>query len=388
MSSIETHAAPPSTSRAEAQVAVDRSDGVVIRLTGAWHLDRAMPSSQLVEDALAAAAPHKHVTIDASGLARWDSSLVSFVLSVAEYCRGHSLALDRSGLPEGVRRLTELAETVPEIKDARPAYRPENLAERVGDAVLNYVDAAGKAVDFLGLFALAMGRFLVGRARLRASDLLEVIQNSGARALGIVTLITYLVGIIFAFMGAMQLQQIGASIYVADLVSIGVIRDMGAMMTGIIMAGRTGAAFAAELGSMKVTEEIDAISTMGISPMEFLVIPRVVGLVLMMPLLCVYADFVGILGGATVGVGMLGISFTAYMHETVRAITTGGLVGGLFKATVYGLLIALAGCYEGFECGNSSSAVGLATTAAVVNGIVMIIVACGLFAVLFNILGV
>jgi phospholipid/cholesterol/gamma-HCH transport system permease protein len=189
-------------------------------------------------------------------------------------------------------------------------------------------------------------------------------------------------------MGAVQLQQFVAAIYVADLVGIGMVREMGAMMTAIIMAGRTGAAFAAQLGSMKVTQEIDALATMGIPPMEFLVVPRMIALILMMPLLCLYSDFVGILGGATVGASVLKVSLSAYGHQTLHAVTMTALVGGLVKSAVYGVLIALAGCYQGFECGSSSSAVGEAATAAVVSAIVMIVVACGIFAVLFNILGI
>ncbi len=171
-------------------------------------------------------------------------------------------------------------------------------------------------------------------------------------------------------------------------VGIAIVREMGAMMTGVIMSGRTGAAFAAQLGSMKVTQEIDALATMGISPIEFLVVPRVIGLVLMMPLLCLYADLVGILGGATVGVGMLGLTLHSYLQQTIAAVALAPLVGGLVKSIVYGVLIAIAGCYQGFQCGRSSSAVGDAATAAVVSAIVMIVVACGIFAVIFNILGI
>ncbi|HVC44839.1 MAG TPA: ABC transporter permease [Candidatus Binataceae bacterium] len=376
---------------AGAHIALDRSpgaDGVAIRLAGRWHLDHSMPTLRSFEALLAEGSRPTRITLDASGLAGWDSSLVSFVLAVGEYCHARGIECDRSTLPAGVRRLAELAETVPESADAQAPAPPATRIERVGAAVLAAGEGAGEYVEFLGLLVLALGNFVTGRARTRNSDLLEVVENCGARALGIVTLISYLVGVILAFMGAVQLQQFGAAIYVADLVGIGMVREMGAMMTGIIMAGRTGAAFAAELSSMKVTQEIDAITTMGISPIEFLAVPRVVGLVLMMPLLCLYADFVGILGGATVGVTMLGLSLTTYMHETVAAVTVGALLGGIFKATVYGMLIALAGCYEGFRCGDSSSAVGLATTAAVVNGIVLIVIACGLFAVMFNVLGI
>ena len=160
------------------------------------------------------------------------------------------------------------------------------------------------------------------------------------------------------------------------------------MMTAIVMAGRTGAAYAAQLGSMKVTQEIDALQTMGISPLDFLVLPRMVALFLMMPLLCLYSDFVGVLGGAAVGVGMLDLSPMSYYQQSVAAIRLGDLAGGLFKASVYGVLIALSGCLRGMQSGNSSSAVGDATTAAVVTSIVFVISACGLFAVLFYILGI
>jgi phospholipid/cholesterol/gamma-HCH transport system permease protein len=196
------------------------------------------------------------------------------------------------------------------------------------------------------------------------------------------------VGVILAFIGAVQLQRFGAQIYVADLVGIAIVREMGAVMTGIIMAGRTGAAFAAQLGTMKVTQEIDAFTTIGLPPEEFLVFPRVIALVLMMPLLCLYADFIGVLGGAAVGVGMLDMSWTTYFRETMNAITLTQLFGGLFKSTVYGVLIALSGCLRGLQCGNSSSAVGDAATSAVVTGIVAIVAACGVFAVVFYVLGI
>jgi phospholipid/cholesterol/gamma-HCH transport system permease protein len=165
------------------------------------------------------------------------------------------------------------------------------------------------------------------------------------------------------------------------------VREMGAMMTAIVMAGRTGASYAAQLGSMKVTQEIDALTTMGVSPLEFLVLPRMIALFLMMPLLCLYSDFVGILGGAAVGIGMLDLSPITYYRQTAAAVTMVDLAGGIFKASAYGVLIAISGCLRGMQSGSSSSAVGDATTSAVVTSIVFVISACGLFAVLFYILG-
>jgi phospholipid/cholesterol/gamma-HCH transport system permease protein len=367
-------------------LSIDRRDRdlLVVRLQGSWHLKHGMPSADALQSQFAGQAPNK-IAFDASGLSHWDSSLVNFITKLVELCHDHQIATDLIGLPPGLQRIVKLAETVPET-NARSAPKPETLVERVGLWWIELKQAINQHLIFLGEIAIAFAKLVRGTARYRKSDLMDVIQQSGANALGIVTLITFLVGIILAFMGAVQLQQFGASIYVADLVGIGVIREMGAMMTGIIMAGRTGAAFAAEIGTMKVTNELDAFSTMGISPMEFLVLPRMIALVLMMPLLCLYADFVGILGGASIGYTMFGLSFTTYFRETLHAITMTQLIGGLSKSVVYGMLIAYAGCLRGFQCGDSSSAVGDAATDAVVTGIVAIVIACGIFAVLFNVL--
>lgn len=360
---------------------------LVIGIAGAWRLRHGMPSAEAVKGELGGVAAPRIVVFDAGGLTRWDSSLVNFVNEVSQLCGERSIEIDSSGLPAGLQRLVRLAEAVPETKARAPAKRVGWLA-RIGIASIGFNQSAAEFFGFLGEIAIAFVRLIRGRARYRKSDLIEIIQQCGADALGIVTLISYLVGTIVAFMGAVQLQRFGAGIYVADLVAIGIIREMGAMMTGIIMAGRTGAAFAAELGTMKVTEELDALATMGVSPIEFLVLPRIIALVLMMPLLCLYADFVGVLGGASVSAGMLGITFHAYVRQSAHAVTLTDLAGGLFKATVYGGLIAYAGCLRGFQCGSSSSAVGDAATAAVVTGIVAIVVACGIFAVAFNILGI
>ena len=263
-----------------------------------------------------------------------------------------------------------------------------SVLERIGTTAIGVAGSLTEMLSFLGEMTISSVRLFGMKARYRASDLFLLIQQCGAQALPIVTLISFLVGVILAFVGAVQLKQFGAQIYVADLVGIAMMREMGAMMTGIIMAGRTGAAFAAQLGTMKVTQEVDALTTAGFSPLEFLVLPRVIALILMMPLLCLYSDFVGVLGGAVIGVGMLDLSWITYFQETVNAITLTDILGGVFKSSVYGVLIALSGCLRGLQCGNSSSAVGDAATSAVVTGIVAIVVACGSFAVVFYILGI
>jgi len=359
---------------------------LVVRLAGPWHLQRDMPEPGVVRREIESAQPRR-VAFDTAELTGWDSSLLIFISELSALCTERRIATDRGGLPSGVQRLLTLAEAVPERAGARQGTLIPPWLARIGTAVLNTREPALELLNFIGQVTLALGRLVRRQARFRVSDLLLLIQQAGAEALGIITLISFLVGLILAFVGAVQLQQFGAAIYVADLVGIAMVREMGAMMTGIVMAGRTGAAFAAQLGTMKVTQEIDALTTMGISPLDFLVLPRMIALCLMMPLLCLYADLLGILGGMAVGTTMLHIPILVYYNETAASVHVSDLIGGVFKASVYGALIAISGCLRGMQCGNSSSAVGDAATSAVVTAIVFIITACGLFSVVFYVLG-
>ena len=373
----------------QSQVSFQRSgDAILVHLSGAWRLRGGVSSEATVQQELERAPQPARVGFEAQTLTHWDSSILVFLTNVSELCRQHGIAMDRAGLPAGVRRLLELAEAVPEKKGARKEEAATSFLERVGNSAIGAGGSMGEMLQFLGEMTITFVGFFRMKVRFRAVDLFLLIQQCGAQALPIVTLISFLVGVILAFVGAVQLKQFGAQIYVADLVGIAMVHDMAAMMTGIIMAGRTGAAFAAQLGTMKVTQELDAFTTMGFSPLEFLVLPRVIALVLMMPLLCFYSDFVGILGGAVIGVGMLDLSWTTYFDETMNAISLSDVFGGVFKGAVYGVLIALAGCLRGMQCGSSSSAVGDAATSAVVTGIVAIVVACGIFAVVFYVLGI
>ena len=311
-----------------------------------------------------------------------------FLMKVTELCRQQDIVTERAGLPDGIRRLLELAEIAPEQEGAKPATDRRSFLAGIGNASTESYLSLAEMLHFLGEVTVTLGKLVRMRARYRSADLFLIIQECGPQALPIDTLISFLVRDILAFVGAVQLQQFGAQIYVADLVGIAVARDMGAMMTGIIMAGRTGAAFAAKIGTMKVTQEIDALITLGFSPLEFLVLPRVIALCLMMPLLCLYSDLMGILGGAAVGLWMLDLSWTTYYHQTVNAISLTALFGGIFKSVTYGVLIALSGCLRGMQCGGSAAAVGEATTSAVVTSIVFIVAACGVLSVVFHIIGV
>jgi phospholipid/cholesterol/gamma-HCH transport system permease protein len=372
------------------QVAIDRveSNVLLIRLAGRWELRNGLASAAAVETELRREPPPSRVAFDTRELGLWDSSILAFLAGVSDSCRERGVALDATALPTGVHNLLDLAVAVPERAGARKELSTPSFLERLGALALAVVAQGGEALSFLGSMTLASVQLVRRNARYRASDLWLLIQQCGGEALPIVTLISFLVGVILAFVGAIQLKQFGAQIYVANLVGVAMTREMGALMSAILMAGRTGASFAAELGTMKVTQELDAFTTAGFSIPEFLVLPRVMALVLMMPLLCLYADFVGILGGATIGVGMLDLSWTMYLGQTTHAVRLGDTVGGLFKSAVYGGLIAGAGCVRGLQAGSSASAVGRAATSAVVTSMVAIIVACGVFAFLFYVLGI
>jgi len=372
------------------QVSFERIDNdiLLIRLSGSWHLRGGLGSSGAFERELQAFAAVRRAGFDSQKLTDWDSSILTFLARVSDVCRQRGVSLDLAGLPAGIRQLLVLAEAVPERAGARKEVTAPSLLERVGASAIGVAGSAAEMLAFLGDMTVTFVRLFRMKARYRASDLFLLIQQCGAQALPIVTLISFLVGVILAFVGAIQLKQFGAQIYVANLVGVAMMREMGAMMTAILMAGRTGAAFAAQLGTMKVTQEIDAFTTAGFSPLEFLVLPRAIALILMMPLLCLYSDFVGIAGGAAIGVGMLDLSWTTYVQQTMHAVGLTDTVGGVFKSAVYGVLIALAGCLRGLQAGNSSSAVGDAATSAVVTGIVAIIAACGIFAVVFYVLGI
>ena len=241
-----------------------------------------------------------------------------------------------------MRRLLDLAEAVPEKKGARKETAETPFLERLGNTAIGSGTSLGEMLRFLGEMTLTFGRLFRMKARFRAIDLFLLIQQCGAQALPIVTLISFLVGVILAFVGAMQLKQFGAQIYVADLVGIAMIREMGAMMTGIIMAGRTGAAFAAQLGTMKVTQEIDAFTTMGFSPLEFLVLPRVDRAGVDDAFAYVFTPISSAFWAALRSVlGMLDLSWTTYFRETANAISLTDVFGGVFKSSVYGVLIAL-----------------------------------------------
>ncbi|MGK0185990.1 MAG: phospholipid/cholesterol/gamma-HCH transport system permease protein [Verrucomicrobiales bacterium] len=323
---------------------------------------------------------------DMAGVQRWDTSLVLFVIEVIDAFKDSGVNVCEDSLPETIRKLIALSRAVPPGV-GRPRTPAPGLLTRVGNAGLRGSADLYFVCEFIGNTARSTLRVLSGRGTLRWRDFWVLVQDCGIQALPIVGLISLLIGLILAFVGAVQLKLFGAEIYVADLVGLAMVREMGALMTAIIMTGRSGAAFAAHLGSMKVSEEIEALTTFGFDTFDMLVTPRMLALFLMMPLLCVYSDVIGILGGLIIGTTMLDLPLRQYLIETQEALNLTQILIGVVKATVFGILIAGAGCLQGLRCGNNAAAVGQATTAAVVTGIVLIVVADSFFAVLLEILG-
>jgi phospholipid/cholesterol/gamma-HCH transport system permease protein len=342
----------------------------------------------VVRDALDQATGVRLLSFESMDVTAWDSRFVAFIRKCAELCRKRNVEFRDEGLPQGVRRLLRLAQAVPERTDTPPPAVKARLLPMLGESVIQGMKDATELFTFLGENLAALANLLRGRTQFRWSDALLVIQECGPQALGIVAMINFLVGLILAFVGATELTRFGASLYVADLVGIATVREMACIMTGIILCGRTGAAFAAQLGTMKVNEEISALETFGISPVEFLVLPRMVALILVMPFLCAFADLISIAGGFIVSVSMLDVSATEYLTRTVQAIQLKSFLLGIGKGSFFGFLVAYSGCLRGIQAGYSAADVGQATTKAVVTGITAIIASDGLFAVLCHALGI
>jgi phospholipid/cholesterol/gamma-HCH transport system permease protein len=331
-------------------------------------------------------APPEHY--DTSDLLGFDSTLPAFLLArIREMRADDSDMPPLDGLPPDLHGLMELALSVPEESEAKDKPAATNELGKLGRHSINLWRGFLDVAEFTGLSLLSLGRFVTGRAHFRSDEFWLIVQQCGAAALPIVSLISFLIGLIMAFVGNVQLANFGASLYVADLVGIAMVREMGVVMTAIIMSGRTGAAFAAHIGSMKANQEIDALRTFGFNPFDFLVLPRLLALVLMMPLLTMYANGIGILGGMLVG-SAVGIPPVLYWHETLTVVTMENAFLGVMKSVFFGVVIAVAGCMQGMNAEVSSAGVGKATTRAVVFSITAIIILDSAFAAIFTILDI
>ena len=368
------------------QLAQEGAGAATLQLVGDWTIQQDCPDFRTLADEISSAGVSQ-LSCNSGELGDWDSALPAFLLQCHEYCTAQNIDFDSGALPAGAQKLLSLATAVQTHQ--RPAEKTKSLAEALDPRarLQAFATSVEDNLRFIGDVTVALGRLVTGRANTRRVDFVNFLYAAGPDAFGIITLTSFLVGMILAYLGAAQLAQFGAQVYVADLVTVGMLREMGVLMAAVVMAGRTGAAYAAQLGTMQTNEEIDAIVTLGISPVEFLVLPRMIALVVIMPLLVLYADVVGILGGAVVAAGM-DVSFTQFFVQFQKVLSFNHVGVGLFKSFVFAILIAIAGCRAGMQCGRSSAAVGEAATRAVVTSIVYLIVADAAFNILFQKMGI
>ena len=357
-------------------------DRLIVTLRGKWRVIESRPKW---EHSLKGEMP-KRVKVEVDQVEKWDSSMLLFLFDVQQWCRVAGSYFDQSGLPEKTKEM--LAQLSRSHETSVPFDRTDNLFIAVGDATYDAWLRLKEILSFVGECVISTVRLLKTLKRFRWVDCLEEMQQCGAMALPIVSLISILVGMTLAYTGALILRQYGGDIYVADLVGITMVREMGALMTGIVLAGRTGAAFAAHIGNMKANEEIDAFQTLGISPLDFLVMPRMIALGLMMPLLSLYANCLGILGGMVVALMILEIPPAAFWVEMLTIVDMSDVMVGVIKATTFGVIIGLAGCLRGLQADRSAAGVGQAATSAVVTAILFIIIADAVYAVAFDMLGI
>jgi phospholipid/cholesterol/gamma-HCH transport system permease protein len=360
---------------------------LLIKLSGDWQLSAGLLSVNEVTSQLNCHPDIVQINLSVSGELKWDSGFISFLLKLIRECAHKNIHVASEGLPQGAQKLLALALKVHEknisSKDAR-----ESFLEKMGEKVLQISESLAAGLDFLGDIAVSLGRLITGKSYFRWDDFMLIVKRCGVDTLLLVSLISLLVGMILAFIGSIQLKMFGAQIFISDIVGIAMVRVLSAVMTGIIMSGRLGASFAAELGMMQTNEEIDALKTLGVSPVEFLVIPRILALVIMMPILTIYADLMGILGGFIISTRMLNLNRIEYLNHTYQAVKLSYVWVGLIHSFVFGLIIAVAGCLRGIKCERNAAGVGIATTSAVVTGITGIVIATAIITFICQILGV
>ncbi|MBS5834026.1 MAG: ABC transporter permease [Acetobacter sp.] len=309
------------------------------------------------------------------------------LFGLAKQIQAAGLTLDLSRLPKNIRDMLTLALKV-ENRPPKDAVSQSGLLERIGKKSFIIYEQVKSALRFMHETNLSLLRFFSGRAIWRRKDFWFIFGDCSYKAVGIIALVSFLVGLILAFVGALQLRTFGAGIYVASMVALGMTRIMAAIMVGIIMAGRTGSSYAATLGTMQVNEEIDALKTLGIKISDYLVTPRLMSLVVTIPFLTLLADALGILGGAVVGVSFLDLSSSSYFDYSIKALSLKNILVGLMHSVVYGIIISLCGCYEGLNAGRDADSVGKATTGAVVTALVWMIVATGVLTVILEEMGI
>ena len=373
----------------------DNNSLLEIELKGDWLLDSDLSAARLpdeleneLEQQFNSKPDIRSVNITMTQVSGWNSALLTVMLSLSELCRQYQVPFDMTQLPLEMSRLIKLSAKIPSGSIKQHHEKDTSFLHNVGTNAIESVKEVGAVIEFISESGVAFMSMLKGKAIYRSSDTWLIMQQTGAEALPIVSLLNFLVGAILGYIGALQLEKFGAEIFIGDMVGVAMTREIAAIITAIIMAGRSGAAFAAQLGTMKVNEEIDALRSMGLSPMEFLVLPRMIGMMLMMPLLAIYANFMGILGGALVAYAMLNITLEQYIGVVIKSVGLNDIAAGIFMSAVFGVIVAVVGCQKGMSCGNSAEAVGASTTSAVVTSTVIIFISAAVLTVIYGALGI
>lgn len=362
---------------------MERASGESVELSGTFTLAHGGELWSELAKHSEGVARGETVNFDLAHVNAMDGGAMALLVSVRAGLRLRGVGCELVGAPERVQNLVHLYQGDIDPKRRRKR-RPQGTLDQVGHRTLAAFEEVQGVLGFLGTSVLAALGLLKEPRTGNWREVGPIMERAGADAVPIVLLINFLVGFVMAFQGAIQLKQFGANIYVADLVGLSVTRELGPLMTAIIVCGRSGAAFAAELGTMKVSEEIDALRTLGFGPVRFLVLPRVLGLVLVMPFLTLFADIVGILGGLAVGLVSLDLTASGYLIETRKVIAIWDVSSGLLKSVVFGAAIALIACQQGFATTGGAEGVGQRTTASVVAGLFALILLDAGFTVFFN----
>jgi phospholipid/cholesterol/gamma-HCH transport system permease protein len=327
-------------------------------------------------------AKPNHLTIDAAGVDYCDGSGIALLMHLRDRQQARGGGIEITGLRPEFQEMFDDATSGPLMAPASGAKEEAGFVEQVGKKTVEVFQDTTSLINFVGELFLAMLYAARRPRRVRWADTLKIAEAVGVDALPIVLLIGFLMGLIMAFQAAVPLGQFGAQLFVANLIGLAILRELGPLMTAIVLAGRSGSAFAAELGTMKVREEIDALKTMGLEPVRFLVVPRVIAALVMTPLLTIFADLVGVMGGSVVLLS-LGYPLVTFFHQVQYAVSYGSPVGGLVKSFFFGILVAAIGCLRGLQTKTGASAVGESTTNAVVSGIILIVITDGIFSVIY-----
>ncbi|MDR0742539.1 MAG: ABC transporter permease [Puniceicoccales bacterium] len=371
-----------------AELKVENESIAIISIAGTWSIYEKHPHAEKFIETILSKPSIQRVDLKFVNLKSWDSVLINFLVHILNFCESKNLTVNIDDVPIGIRKLIELSKTSPIRSESPTSQKESTVLEFIGSVGLFLFFSLRIFLGFIGKLWVEIISFIGGKVKIRSREFAIVLQEVGVKALPIVFLISFLVGLIIAFISILQLSQFGANIYVANLVGISMMREMGCIMTGIIMSGRTGAAFAATIGTMIVNDEVDALQTAGFSIINFLVLPRVIALTLMMPLLCIFSSFMGILGGLCAAISTTDLTIVRYCTQMANSIHLNDLFVGIIKSCFFGFLVAAIGCQKGLQCKRSAEDVGLITTTAVVTSITAIVIMDAIFAIVFSFLGI